>query len=833
MGTADQVQSLAGGRRLGAAADGPNGVRARPRLTYDALTGGGVVVILTLAAIFLFLLDLAQRAAFSNILGPIVDLLAVASLVVAAWRARARSRRFALAWTLIAAAVLLYALGDITWTILELYLHDAPFPSQADAFYLAYFPCFLVGVSLIPRPSPTRASQINRGLDIATILAVAALAFWNFLLGPILETSRAAPALEQVILLSYPVGDLALLGALLFLIYGDTDERDLRWVHVLGVGIILMIAADTVYSYRSLQGTYVSGDVLDLGWIFGILIFGLAGASQWTRPEYPEINAAPRRLSAVQRWMQAGNPYVPYVWLLGAFVLLILRALMPLPMSFLTMALGVGVIMVLVLARQFITLLDNNRLTGELKQQADDLERSNRYLNDEIAERRRIQEKLSYDTLHDGLTGLANRALFLVRLGQAMKRSQRHRNRSLAVLFLDIDHFKIVNDSLGHIQGDRLLVLIGQRLKQTVRSVDTVARFGGDEFTILLEELNEKISASVLTDRIQAAVAKPFVVNERTVHISVSIGIATNALQYERPEDMVRDADLALYRAKSLGKARSEVFHLKMRDQAFWRLEMEEDLRRALEEHEFELYYQPIRSLKTGKIVSLEALVRWMHPERGLIMPAEFLSVAEESGLIVPLGAWVLKQACRQLKLWQVKYPHLKDVTVSVNISNREFAGPDLADKVAAALRVSKLKGSSLRLEITEQVMLGNQATASRIIAALRDLGVQLQVDDFGVGYSALAYLQQFPIQAIKIDRSFVHGIRRDRRGRGLMRAMVAMARELGVESIAEGIETREELRELKELACGFGQGFFLCEPLDAASMEYLWMGPKRKREKV
>jgi diguanylate cyclase (GGDEF)-like protein len=801
---------------------------SRPQMTFGEVNLLALLLLVVIAAVFVQIRAPEQRTVFSDVVGPAVDLLATVSLLLAAWRARARSRRLGLGWGVIGVAMLLYALGDLTWSTLELVLKEQPFPSIADGFYLAYYPFFMAGVVLLTNKSARKVEQAYKGLDIATILAAAVLGFWNFLLGPILESNASAPLLEQIILLAYPVGDLVLLGGLLFLIYSDSDEHDLRWINVLATGIILTIVADALYSYRSLQGTYVSGDFLDLGWIAGNLIIGVAGASQWVAVGPATQPAAARRWSVFQGWLKSASPYGPYLWLLAAFVLLIVRALMPLPMSFLSIALGVGLIMILVLVRQLITLLDNKRLNLELKSQAARLERAIGDLHGEIAERRRMAEKLSYDTLHDGLTGLANRVLFLDRLGQAMKRSVRHRRQSLAVLFLDVDHFKVVNDSLGHIYGDQLLILIGRRLKETLRSIDTVARFGGDEFTILLEELTEKKSTRALTDRIQAAIRKPFVLNDHTVHVSVSIGVATNALKYDRPEDMVRDADLALYQAKARGKARSEVFALNMRDQAFWRLELEEELRRAIDRREFQLYYQPIRSLKTGRIVSLEALVRWMHPARGVVLPAEFLTVAEESGLILPLGDWVLNQACRQLKAWQQRHAGLSDVTVSVNISNREFSQPDLARKVAAALRSSHLKGSFLRLEITEQVMIGNRPTAGAVIAQLRNLGVQLQIDDFGIGYSALTYLQQFPIQAIKIDRSFVHRLKRDRRGLGLVRAMVSMARELGMDAIAEGIETGEQLKELKSLSCGFGQGYFLCEPLNAASLEKLFVKPQR-----
>jgi diguanylate cyclase (GGDEF)-like protein len=383
-----------------------------------------------------------------------------------------------------------------------------------------------------------------------------------------------------------------------------------------------------------------------------------------------------------------------------------------------------------------------------------------------------------------------------------------------------VDHFKIVNDSLGHFVGDQLLVMIGQRLKETLRSIDTVARFGGDEFTVLLEELSRESTAHVLTGRLQSAMRRPFRLNQHDLHVSVSIGVATDAVKYERPEDMLRDADLALYQAKALGKARVEVFAEDMRDQAFSRLQLEEDLRRGLSSGEFQLYYQPIRSLASDRVTTLEALVRWLHPTRGLLLPAEFLPVAEESGLILPLGNWVLDQACRQLRAWRKGYSHLRHLTVSVNMSNREFSQPNLPRKVAAALAAHGLPGSALLLEITEQVMVGNRLRASQVIGELRDLGVQLQIDDFGVGYSALAYLQEFPIGAVKIDKSFVHRMNQDRRGLGLVRAMISMARELGLEATAEGIETERQLKQLKSLLCDFGQGYLLAEPMDAASVE-------------
>jgi diguanylate cyclase (GGDEF)-like protein len=429
------------------------------------------------------------------------------------------------------------------------------------------------------------------------------------------------------------------------------------------------------------------------------------------------------------------------------------------------------------------------------------------------------------------LTGLANRVLFLDHLQQALERTRRHRAQSLAVLFMDLDDFKVVNDSLGHFYGDQLLIAVGERLKATLRSMDTVARFGGDEFAVLLDELTDESAAPLLAQSVQAAIGLPFKVKEREVYVTASIGIATDAIRYDRAEDLLRDADLAMYRAKGLGKARSEKFALQMRDPLFSRLEMEDELRKGLKRHEFELYYQPIISLESNRIVGLEALLRWRHPVRGLLLPEDFLAVAEESGLILPLGDWVLNRACLQLKTWHRQYPELQDLTVSVNMSNREFSQWDVVQKVAAALSASGLQGAALRLEITERVLVGNRPTSSNVINEWQRLGVELELDDFGIAYSALAYLQEYPIHAIKIDKSFVQQMGGNRRAVGLVRAMVAMARELGLDAIAEGIETEAQLNDLKGLLCGFGQGSLVATPMDADSVGYLLAQQKRSAQ--
>ncbi|RPJ24020.1 MAG: EAL domain-containing protein [Chloroflexi bacterium] len=559
-----------------------------------------------------------------------------------------------------------------------------------------------------------------------------------------------------------------------------------------------------------------------------ILLAGLAGVSQITALQSLKSSGkSPRQLEFFISGAKRIAPYFSYFWLIGAYLLLIQSSLVPLPMNFLLLSLGVGLIICLVLLRQIIMLFENKKLNTELQHtmgrlqiQAAELERANQELQNEVAERIVAEQELTYDSLHDAMTGLPNRVLFLDRLGQAIQYCKRRTESTFAVLFIDIDRFKVINDSLGHLTGDQLLISIGKRMKSCLRSSDTVARFGGDEFAVLLEITGNKNSALIVAEKLQQAIRLPFKLNGHELHISASIGVIMNTGGYDLPQDILRDADIAMYQAKGSGKARFEIFDIKMRSQAFSRLEMEQELRTALEQREFQLYYQPILSLKSNQLVSFEALIRWCHPKRGLLLPGEFLPIADASGLILSLESWVLNEACAQLKKWHEKYPGFQHVSVNVNVSSRQFSQPNFVTDVTRALQRNNLKPEYLKLEITENVLISNYSAANQVFEQLRDLGIQLQIDDFGSGYSSLGYLQHFPISAVKIDKSFIEGMGKGRKGTELIRAIVSMTRELGMEAIAEGIETDEQLSELKSLLCSFGQGFLLSRPLDKESAE-------------
>lgn len=441
----------------------------------------------------------------------------------------------------------------------------------------------------------------------------------------------------------------------------------------------------------------------------------------------------------------------------------------------------------------------------------------------DITKRKQAEEQLLHNAFHDTLTSLPNRAAFMHRLGLALERVKRHKDYLFAVLFLDLDRFKVINDSLGHLLGDQYLLAIASKLKGCLRSTDTAARLGGDEFTMLLEEIQDVSDAVKVAQRIQQELMLPLELGGQEVFTTASIGIAlSSTAAYEKPEDLLRDADTAMYRAKALGKARYELFNPDMYTAAMERLRLETALRRAIERQEFQVYYQPIVSLTSGIISGFEALLRWLHPERGLISPTDFIPLAEETGLIVSIGYWVLYEACRQMQAWQTSYHANWINKISVNLSIKQFSQPDLIEQVTQILHQTNLDGSSLTLEITESVIMENGDEAMSALSQLQNLGIELSIDDFGTGYSSLGRLHSFPIGMLKIDRTFVSPMDTNSRNLGIIETIVTLAHKLGVAVTAEGVETEEQLAVLKKLNCDYGQGYFFSPPLDSLAVAEL-----------
>jgi diguanylate cyclase (GGDEF)-like protein/PAS domain S-box-containing protein len=441
------------------------------------------------------------------------------------------------------------------------------------------------------------------------------------------------------------------------------------------------------------------------------------------------------------------------------------------------------------------------------------------------------QTDITEGKVADPLTGLPNRILFLDRLSQLIEHRRRHTDSLFGVLFLDLDGFKMINDSHGHVLGDKLLVEVANRLVRGLRTNDTIvrmqaftiARLGGDEFAILLDQLAEPEDATVVAERLMRELASPFILDDKEVFTSVSIGIALSSSGYLQPEEFLRDADTAMYRAKSLGKARCEVFDTQMRATMMSRLQLETDLRHALNRNEFVNFYQPIISLETGRIAGFEALLRWEHPSRGLLEPDEFIPVAEETGLIRELGWWNLREACIQICDWKKRCATYEDLTISVNLSVKQFMQPNLVAQIKELLEELNLAGETLKLELTESSVMTDPLTAVQMLSQIKALGIQLAIDDFGTGYSSLSHLHRFPLDTLKIDRSFTSAMVGGSEDKGMIvRTIMPLAKNLGLDVVAEGVETNEQVRLLKEMQCKYAQGFFFSRPVNSHDAEGL-----------
>jgi diguanylate cyclase (GGDEF)-like protein/PAS domain S-box-containing protein len=442
----------------------------------------------------------------------------------------------------------------------------------------------------------------------------------------------------------------------------------------------------------------------------------------------------------------------------------------------------------------------------------------------DITEHKKIEEQLARHGFYDGLTNLPNRALFVNRVEHLFRRAVRQGDRGLqfAVLYFDIDRFKGVNDSFGHHAGDELLVQMARRLERTLRPSDTLARIGGDDFAILLEDLRSAADATRVAERIQQHLMAPFTVEGTEVFCSASIGIALSKSGYTQAQEMLRDANTAMYRAKANGRSCHEIFDADMHRRAVSQLKIETDLRRALERQEFIVYYQPIIDLEARQLGGFEALLRWRHPQQGLVSPGEFIPVAEETGLIKPIGLWVLQESCRQMKEWQDRHPSARNMRIAVNLSGHQLAQPDLVEQVRRTVDSTGIDPRTLAVEITESALVRDMSAGAAVLQQLRELSIQLNIDDFGTGYSSLSYLQNLPIDTLKIDRSFIKSIKQDGGRSEIVQAIISLAHNLKMKVVAEGVETREQLDALCALNCNGAQGFLFARPLPPEEAELL-----------
>ncbi len=793
---------------------------------------GPVLIIVIIHAIEAFLTyavkDASLREASLDILPVVINLLASVALFWAAYRSKTISKRLSLAWLLMALGQLVYTLGDFFWFILEVFVKESPYPSIADLFYAAYYPLFFSGAILLSLENHVTIQKFKNTLDMAIIMSGAFLFYWFILLQPISETTLSEPWYVRALAAAYPVGDILLLAAILWLLNSNPNRYARPQIVSLLASIFVMIVADTIFSYQSLKGTYESSPVFDFGWTISYTLTGLAGLQQVFAVKIKKNISNPDSSNREREsFRKKALAFAPYFWLILAYLILYLGKSHSDPRCFTALYIWVGVIVGMVLVRQAGAFLEIKSLNKKLKdllrqveQQTRDLVTINQELESEIQLRVRVEEQLSFDALHDSLTNLPNRALFFQRLEHALDNIKSHPNMKYSVLFMDIDQFKVINDSLGHGMGDQLLIVIAQRLTRCLRETDTVARLGGDEFVFLLENTSDEHIIDFIVNRINEEVQKVIMLEEHPVFVTTSIGVVLDIKEYTTPGNILRDADLAMYRAKALGKGRFEIFQDGMHLQAISRLEIEEDLRCALENQELELYYQPIQRISSGEFIGFEALIRWNHPKYGILLPGEFLGVAEETGLYQSIGWWVFAKACTQIAAWQEKYPACKECFISINVSGRQISNSDLIPQIKKVIKQTGVKPSSIHLEITENTLIeGSEATIKKF-EQLHELGIHLAIDDFGTGYSSLAYLQHFPVQTLKIDQSFIRGIGVKKSSLNVIKSMITLAHDLGLEIVAEGIETPSQLEELKKIGCDNGQGFMLSLPLSVDSAE-------------
>lgn len=803
----------------------------QPRFVFRTGLAFAIVLSVIQALAVLFMRDESNTVLVTDVLTTMSSLAAAFGMVYGMrWSYRV-NRQIGSAWLLMALAMVNWAVGDMIWDYYELIIGEVPYPSIADVFYLSTYLFFFLGIFRLPRQRDDSNSTGWLWLDIFIVMFSAIIIFWNFLIGPIVQDHQQ-PLLAVLVNSAYPVGDLLLVMAITIIIILPHSPLWLKPLYLMMAGHSLSAAADVIYLYQTINETFASSAFFNILFSIGPLVLMLSGLSQALAAQQVILGQVTTPLQRQASQFSLLRLITPFAWLLFAFILLGLGASAKQVFTPLQFSIFLGGLIFLLAIRQVINAFNNKRLSIQLlamndqlekrvEERAADLIQVNRKLLLEMEEHKQTEirlrereEKLTHFGLHDVLTGLPNRSLLLNHLTRAIARYYRQPNDRYAVLFLDFDSFKVINDSLGHPAGDQLLIQIGQRLTSHIREEDMVARLGGDEFVILLQGFDDEDGVSIAADRILDSLKAPFQIGLKPIYISASIGLVIANSSYQSADEIIRDADLAMYEAKSKGKARYILFQPQLRLAAINRLALDSDLRYALEQKEFILYYQPIISLETKRIAGFEALIRWNHPVRGLIGPSEFISIAESGGFIDFITQFTIHEACSQLSQWRELFPQETNRFVSVNLSPNSLRHPELLQWVTDSLHAFSLPPDSLALEIVENALIQDADNARFIFTEMRKLGIIVSLDDFGMGYSSLGYINQYPIDNLKIDKSFVNFIGNSKEMDAIMRAIVTLANELGFKVIAEGIETQVQLDFLKKLGCQYGQGFFFSKPL-------------------
>ena len=738
----------------------------------------GYILLTAAAAVAYFILPTTPLSKLLLYNG--IGLSAVIATLIGIRHKRGENRK---AWILIVAGLISFLAGDVCYYILDALSETAPFPSAADALYLGMYPLVICGLLRLIR-------QISPGRDWPSLLdaSIAAVGTFAVLGVLVIDTYVADGSMQlagRIISVCYPVMDVALVAVAVRLV-GVVHLRRPAYA-LLAAGLCSLLVADTIYGILNSAGTFQTGGFADLFWLGFYVLIGAAALQPATSDSVQVRGPSSVQLSRSRLLMLClmtlAVPAIDLVW--GGAKDKTLTAVTSMVMFVLVLGRLAGLMGVVL----------------------------------------RSEQRARLDTL----TGLANRLLFDEHVARSVERGG---EGVISVLFVDLDDFKVVNDSIGHQAGDDLLIAVADRLRSCVRNEDLVARLSGDEFAVLLESAVDKAHAIAVVRRLQDQMRMPVVVGGREVLISASVGLVVEPrCNVDRPQSLLQAADVAMYRAKSKGKGRFEIFDHEMYKEQLEILDLKGDLAVALERGQFEVFYQPIVNMGDERIVSIESLIRWRHPTRGLITPDRFISLAEQTGLIVPIGRWVLREACQQLSRWQSQMPQTAPRTVSVNLSARQLHDPDLVKDVMAAIAESGLKPWQLTLELTESMMIDEFERASKILEQLRASRVQIAIDDFGTGFSSLSYLRRLPVDIIKIDRSFVAEMRNSTTAEALVRMVIDLAKVLDLRTVAEGIEDEGQAEQLSTLLCDEGQGYFFARPQPAAEIRALFAPPSPTKD--
>lgn len=743
---------------------------------------------------------LLSAAYFSLGYNSVVWIAIAASSAIAIWIGAARVER-RLPWVLLAIGQTSYLVAEIVWVAYD-FSGDVPFPSAADVFYIVVYPCAAAGLYILVRDrSPGRDRPAL--IDAAVITVVGGLLAWIYLMEPYAR-DPALTMLEVVVSVAYPIADLLLLAMLARILVGP-GARSVAYIF-LTAGTITMLFSDVAFARIELTAGYEPG-LVDLGWLLNYIAWGVAALHPSARHASHPVPFQNERLTMAQLLVLAG------VSLVAPTVLLFHPG--PDHVHVLEVVGATAAVFILVILRMA-------GLNREIRAQVAALTSQRRELKSALDERDALAGRLLHQASHDPLTGLANRSLFMERVESALS-SQSPAGPGVAVLFLDLDDFKEVNDNLGHSAGDELLVALAQRLRRVLRAGDLACRLGGDEFAVLVAQVDDERVSGRVAARILRAIRAPFVLRRGTVEIHSSVGVARGEAGIGA-EQLVRNADAAMYLAKNKGKDRFEIFDLTKHSSLLDQISFKSSLPGALERGEFTVHYQPLVDISSGAIVGAEALVRWNHPERGLIYPNDFVPVAEENDFIFSLGAWVLKQACMQASEWRKTLGAENPFTISVNVSARQLTHPALVKHVTTALADSGLEPEHLILECTESVLIRHE-DGTRTLTELSELGVRLAIDDFGTGYSSLAYLRSLPATLLKIDKSFVDEILGGPEDEAVAHAVLRLGNILNKSVIAEGIEDERQRSRLAALGCRFGQGHLFSPAVEADRFTRLLTG--------